>query len=136
MKQPNNNLSDSPGLPASSAELTWRILSLVNLFRLLIPVVLGSLFIFVKPSTVGQTHPALFSVVSVTYFLFAIAAISSIRNAWPSQQIQAFVHVLVDIDAVSLIMYSSDNVNVGLAALLILPVGACALVVPQRLGLG
>lgn len=132
MKQRN----DSSTLPASSTELTWRILSLVNLFRLLIPVVLGSLFLLTKPSAVGQMHPALFTGVSVAYFLFAIAAFSSIRNTWPSLQIQALTHVLVDITAVTLMMYSSSNANVGLAALLILPVGACALVVRQRLGLG
>ncbi len=132
MKQPN----DTPELSASSTELTWRILSWVNLFRLLVPVVLGSLFFFIKPSTVGQTHPALFSGVSVAYFLFAVAAISSIRNGWPSLQIQAFTHVLIDIIAISLIMYASNHANVGLAALLILPVGACALVVQQRLGFG
>src|SRR5215471_2579667 len=131
-----NQVVASRSFPASSTELAWRILALVNLFRLLIPIVLGALFFLLSPHQVGQAHPALFSGVAITYFVFAVAAISSIRNNWPGLEVQAIVHVLMDIIAVALITYSSGSANIALAALLVLPVGACTLIVRQRLGLG
>ncbi len=135
MKPLTNNPADTPVTNASSTELAWRILSLVNLFRLLVPVVLGSLFMLMSPSAVGQAHPDFFSGAAVAYFLFAVGAISSIRGRWPSLEIQALTHVSVDIVAIALITYSSGTTSVGLAALLVLPVGACTLVVQRRLGL-
>jgi two-component system sensor histidine kinase PilS (NtrC family) len=132
MKQPVTPFAIS----TSSAELAWRILSLVNLFRLLVPAVLGSLFVLTNPSAIGQAHPSLFVGVTVAYFLFGVAAISSIRNTWPGLQVQALTQVLADVVAITLITYASGTTSVGLAALLVLPVGACTLVVRQRLGLG
>src|SRR5262245_8407933 len=125
-------ISASATVTAGSTELAWRILGLVNVFRLLIPLVLGSLFVLLTPRQVGQAHPSLFSGVAVAYFLFAVAAISSIRTRWPGIEVQALVQVVIDIFAVSLIAYSSGSANAALAALLVLPVGACSLVVRQR----
>jgi hypothetical protein len=120
----------------SSTDLSWRILALVNVFRLLLPLVLGVLFVSMEPRPVGQQHPALFAGVAAGYFLFAVAAISSIRARWPTLVAQAVAQVLVDIVAVGLLIFSNGATGSGFAALLILPVGATALIVPTRLALG
>ncbi|MBC7984808.1 MAG: hypothetical protein H7Y02_13250 [Candidatus Obscuribacterales bacterium] len=125
-----------PGpLDSTSTNLAWRILALVNLFRLLLPIVVGTLFVTLEPQPIGQLHPALFAGVIATYFLFALAAISSIRGRWPQLEIQAVTQVAVDVLAVSFIIYCSGTSGSGFAALLILPVGATALIVPARLSL-
>src|SRR5712672_3138927 len=128
--------SASSPVTASSTELAWRILNLVNLFRLLVPLVLGSVFVLLNPRQVGQAHSAMFAGVAVAYFLFAVVAISSIRTRWPGLEVQALAQVLIDILAVTLIAYSSGSANAALAALLVLPIGASSLIVRQRLGLG
>lgn len=123
--------TSSPEL--TSADLPWRILSLMNLFRLLVPLVLGALYAFVSPAPVGQLYPALFAGVATAYFLFAVAAISSIHKTWPSLQVQALAHVGVDIVAVTLMTFASESSGNSFAALLILPLGGCALIVQARL---
>ena len=120
----------------SSTDLSWRILALVNLFRLLLPLVLGVLFVTLEPRPVGQVHPAVFAGVTAGYFLFAIAAISSIRARWPTLVAQAVAQGVIDIAAISAIIYSNGATGTGFAALLILPIGATALIVPTRLSLG
>ncbi len=151
MKQSNAANTDSgsgpkPGFIAGSAEqstsstdlasvdLAWRILSLVNLFRLLVPLVLGALFMLMSPRPVGQLYPALFAGTAAGYFLFAAAAISSIRKTWPGIEVQALTHVAVDIVAIALMTFASSSSGNGFAALLVLPVGGCALIVQPRLG--
>jgi two-component system, NtrC family, sensor histidine kinase PilS len=125
----------SAALSASSTELAWRILNLINLFRLLIPTVLGVLYAWISPPPVGQLHPALFAGVTTAYFLFALAAISSIQRRWPAIGVQALAQVGIDVVAITFIAFASGSANVGLAALLVLPIGACTLIVQQRLGL-
>lgn len=119
--------------PGSSTALAWRVLALVNLFRLLIPLLLGILFFTMKPSPVGTLRPPLFVAVTVGYFLFAVASIAVLKRRWPPIEIQTFVDVSVDIGVIALLTYSSGGMNSGLAALLVLPVGAASFIVPQRL---
>lgn len=40
-------------LPATSVDIAWRVLALVNVFRLLVPLLLTLMFVTIKP-TVGQ----------------------------------------------------------------------------------
>lgn len=125
-------LSEQPP-PASSAALQWRVLALVNLFRLLTPLLLGALFFTMEPSPVGGLHPPLFVAATVGYFLFAVASIALIKRRWPPIEAQTFVDVSVDIGVIALLTYSSGGMNSGLAALLVLPVGAASFIVAQRL---
>jgi two-component system sensor histidine kinase PilS (NtrC family) len=119
--------------PASSTALAWRVLALVNLFRLLAPLLLGVLFFTMAPSPVGALNPPLFVAATVGYFLFAVASIAVLKRRWPSIEVQTFVDVCVDIAVIALLTYSSGGMNSGLAALLVLPVGAASFIVPQRL---
>jgi two-component system, NtrC family, sensor histidine kinase PilS len=119
----------------SSSELSWRVLALLNLFRLLVPIVLGGLMLLREQSLVGDRFPVLFLAVLAGYFLFAVFAIGGIKRRWPAFEAQTFVHVCVDVIAISLLTYASGGVDSGLATLLILPVGATALTVAPRAGL-
>lgn len=132
MKRTDNNPIAS--FYTSSTELSWRILSLVNLFRLLVPMTMGLLFTFANTPPIGQLSPALFAATATGYFAFAVAAISSLRKRWPSIQMQALMHVSVDILAITAMTFASSTAGNSFAALLILPVGACALIVPVRMG--
>jgi two-component system sensor histidine kinase PilS (NtrC family) len=122
-----------PDTPKSGATaLAWRILALLNLFRLMVPIVLGGLFALVVPRPVGQVYPALFIGVLTAYFLFALVSISSLRRRWPDASTQVLLHVIADLLAINLLTYSSGGLISGLAVLLILPVGAGSLIVAPR----
>ena len=119
--------------PRSTAtDLTWRILALLNLFRLLVPLVLTVLFAFVVPRPLGQIHPAFFVGILTAYFLFALFSISSLKRRWPDASTQVLLHVVADMVAINLLTFASGGLISGLAVLLILPVGAGSLIVPPR----
>ena len=60
-------------LPATSVDIAWRVLALVNVFRLLVPLLLTLMFVTIKPSSpVGQAHPALFVGVATSHFIYAV----------------------------------------------------------------
>lgn len=126
-----NNL----GLSTVGNAIGWRILLLLNCFRSLIPVVLGTLFVVINPAPAGAEHPALFIATLFAYCLFAIGCFVSLKRHWPGLETQTFAHVLVDIIAINLLTYASGGVTSGLAALMVLPVASASLIVAPRLGL-
>jgi two-component system, NtrC family, sensor histidine kinase PilS len=131
MEQPS-----APALPwGSSTELAWRVLALVNLFRLLTPLLLGVLYFTLEPRLVGHAHPQLFLSTIAAYFLFATLSIPSVKRRWPDRLVQTAFNVGMDVLAISLLTYSSGGMNSGLGALLVLPIGAASFVVGQRLAL-
>ena len=116
-----------------STDLSWRVLALVNLFRLLVPLLLAVLFLTISPSPVGQMRPAIFVGTATAYFLFAIGSIPSIKHRRPVIGFQTIIGACVDVLSIALLTYSSGGMNSGLAALLVLPIGAASFVVGQRL---
>jgi two-component system, NtrC family, sensor histidine kinase PilS len=134
-----NATAEQPSTPAlpwgSSAELAWRVLALVNLFRLLTPLLLAVLYFTLEPRLVGHAHPQLFLGTCAAYFLFAALSIPSVKRRWPDRLVQTAFNVGVDVLAISLLTYSSGGMNSGLGALLVLPIGAASFVVGQRLAL-
>jgi two-component system sensor histidine kinase PilS (NtrC family) len=124
-----------PGLPETSNDLAWRVSALVNLFRLLVPLLLAGLYFTITPPPVGQAHPALFAGALTGYFVYAALSIGSVKRRWPDLSLLTFVNVCADVIAIALLTYSSGGMNSGLAALIILPIGAASFIVRQRLAL-
>jgi two-component system sensor histidine kinase PilS (NtrC family) len=120
---------------SASTNLAWRVVTLVNLFRLLVPILLAILFGTMSPSPVGQQAPALFGGALLAYLLFATGMIASIKKRWPHIALQTAVSVGVDILVITLLTYASGGMTSGLAAMLVLPIGAASFVVRLRLAL-
>ncbi len=119
----------------SSNSSGWRILLLLNCFRLLIPMVLGTLFVAITPTPIGVPHSALFVVTLSAYCLFAVTCFVSLKRHWPSLETQTFVHVAGDVIAIGTLTYASGGMASGLATILILPVAAASLILAPRMGL-
>src|ERR1700754_1101028 len=96
-----------PDVPEASNDLAWRVLALVNLFRLLVPLLLAGLYFTITPPPVGQAHPALFAGAIGGYFGYAILSIGSVKRRWPDLALLAFVNVCADVIAIALFTYSS-----------------------------
>lgn len=120
-------------LPDASIDLYWRVLALVNLFRLLVPLLLLTLFLTVSPTVVGQLRPPVFIGTITAYFLYAAGAIPSIKTRRPSLEVQTILGAGADVIAIAMLTYSSGGMSSGLAAILVLPIGAASFVVGQRL---
>jgi two-component system sensor histidine kinase PilS (NtrC family) len=127
---------NDPSRPASAAESHWRVLSLLNVFRLLFPMLLLLVFFFDSPSTtVGSVHPGLFIGVSVAYFAFGLVCIQTIQSRTPSAEWQALLQLCVDAIMFAAMIHASGSITSGLATLLVLPTGACAMILQRRLAL-
>ena len=122
----------SPG-PAAASDLPWRVVGLLNVFRLIVPMALLLVFFFNAPTrSVGTHQPGLFLGVCVAYFAFAVISIRTIQHRWPSAELQALVQLTADTVALVMLLHASGGVSSGLGTLLILPAGATATVVQPR----
>lgn len=119
--------------PGGVADLPWRVIGLLNVFRLVVPMVLLLVFFFDAPTrSVGSQRPGLFLGICVAYFIFGIVSIQTIHRRWPRAEWQALVQLAVDTVAMVLLIHSSGGMASGLGTLLILPAGATATIVDPR----
>src|SRR5262245_49064220 len=119
--------------PPAPTDLAWRVIGLVNLYRLLIPPSLYLLYVFFGSTTqLGAARPQLFLWVCVVYFAAGIAIVVGGRRVLPNLRATTFVHAMVDAIAISLLMLSSGGVASGLGILFVVPVGAMALLADSR----
>jgi two-component system sensor histidine kinase PilS (NtrC family) len=119
--------------PPAPTDLAWRVIGLVNLYRLLIPPALFALFRYFGADTpIGNTYPELFLWACLVYFAAGIAIVVGGRRLMPNLRATTFVHAMVDAVAISLLLFSSGGINSGLGILFVVPVGAMALLADSR----
>ena len=127
----------SPHPPESiPADLPWRVIGLLNIYRLLVPMVLLMVFFFDAPTrSVGTLNPGLFLGMCIVHFSFGLVSIYAIQRRWPPAQWLALFQLAVDTVIITLQLHASGGMGSGLATLLILPAGATAAIVQPRLAL-
>ncbi|HEY4974555.1 MAG TPA: histidine kinase dimerization/phospho-acceptor domain-containing protein, partial [Steroidobacteraceae bacterium] len=118
---------------AASLDLVWRVVALANLYRLLLPPVLSTVYLFTRPTpSVGGTNPQLFLIVCVVYWVLGGLFAFGGRGHWPNRRIMVVAHTLLDSTAVAVLLYCSGGAGSGLGILLVIPVGAMALLAEGR----
>jgi two-component system sensor histidine kinase PilS (NtrC family) len=125
--------------PASAAptgtpsDLAWRVIGLLNLYRLLVPLVLLAMQNFAGAGWgLVAERPRLFVAACIAYFTAAVLLIIARRLKWSSLRIVALVNASVDAIAIGLILYASGGVASGLGILLVLPVLALTVLADRR----
>ncbi len=119
--------------PSTPTDLAWRVIGLLNLYRLLVPLVLILVQGLAGPEwAMLATRPRLFLSACIAYLTAAVLLIIARRLEWSSLRIVALVNAGVDAAAISLILYASGGVSSGLGILLVLPVGATAVLADHR----
>jgi two-component system, NtrC family, sensor histidine kinase PilS len=121
--------------PAHSAptDLAWRVIGLLNLYRLLVPLVLVAAQALAGPQwALLAIRPRLFLSACIAYLTAAVLLIIARRLEWPTLRIVTLVNSGVDATAMALILYASGGVSSGLGILLVLPVGAMAVLADHR----
>lgn len=118
---------------ADESDLTWRTLSTLNFFRLVVALALLVLFFASgDPRFFGDAYPALFAATGAGYLVFSIVAALAIRlRLMPSAPL-IVTQVTVDIVAIVLLMHASGGISSGLGGLLVVYVGASALLLPLQ----
>src|SRR6202048_2982409 len=119
--------------PSAPTDLAWRVIGLLNLYRLLVPLVLMAVQALAGPQwALLATRPRLFLSSCIAYLTAGIRLIMPRRLEWSSLRIVALVNSGVDAAAIGLILYASGGVSSGLGILLVLPVGAMAVLTDHR----
>ncbi|MBV8803850.1 MAG: PAS domain-containing protein [Sinobacteraceae bacterium] len=119
--------------PTAPSDLAWRVIGLLNLYRLLVPLALMAVQAIAGPQwTVLTVHPRLFLSACIAYLAAALLLIVARRLEWSSLRLVALVNSGVDAAAIALILYASGGVSSGLGILLVLPVAAVAVLADQR----
>jgi two-component system, NtrC family, sensor histidine kinase PilS len=119
--------------PPAPTDLAWRVIGLVNLYRLLIPPALFGLSQYFAAGTpIGVAYPELFLWACLVYFAAGIAIVVAGRRLMPNLRATTFVHAMVDALAISLLLFASGGISSGLGILFVVPVGAMALLADSR----
>jgi two-component system sensor histidine kinase PilS (NtrC family) len=118
---------------AAPSDLAWRVIGLLNLYRVLVPLVLISMQVLAGPQwTPAATRPSLFLSACISYFTAGVLLIIARRLEWTSLRIVALVNAAVDSVAVALILFAGGGISCGLGILLVLPVAALAVLADHR----
>jgi len=119
---------------AGDPELAWRVLGLLNLYRLGIPSVLAVLaLVSSRPQLLGAALPTVYLYSIAAWFATGVVCIGLLKTRWPSLQAQPFIHVAFDVIAVTALLLTSAGAASGAGLLLIMPVAAVSLLLPQRI---
>ena len=119
--------------PTTPTDLAWRVIGLLNLYRLLVPLVLMTVQALAGPQWgMLAIRPRLFLSACIAYLTAAVLLIIARRLEWSSLRLVAMVNAGVDAAAIALILYASGGVASGLGILLVLPVGATAVLADHR----
>src|SRR6187455_234794 len=122
-------------VPPAPTDLAWRVIGLVNLYRLLVPPALYAVYAYSGANaTVGSERPELFLWTCVVYFAAGVSIVLGGRRLLPNLRATTFVHAMVDAVAISLLIFTSGGINSGLGILFVVPVGAMALLADSRDG--
>ncbi|MGH7748337.1 MAG: hypothetical protein ACREQ5_26815, partial [Candidatus Dormibacteria bacterium] len=111
------------------------MIGLLNLYRLLVPLVLLALQGLAGPGWgLLAARPQLFLGACIAYFTAAVLLVIARRLEWSSVRIVALVNACVDAVAIGFILYAAGGVGSGLGILLVLPVFALAVLADRRDG--
>jgi two-component system sensor histidine kinase PilS (NtrC family) len=113
------------------ADFSWRVLTLLNLFRAILGIVLLLTFVFVtEPRIVGEHDPDLARAALLAMLGFGAAEFFLLR--WRKWRASAHTYMQFALDLVTMIalLHASEGVSSGLGGLLIVPVGSLALLIP------
>jgi two-component system sensor histidine kinase PilS (NtrC family) len=119
---------------AGDPELAWRVLGLLNLYRLTVPSVLIVLHLVAsQPQTLGAASPTLYFYTLAAWFATGVLCIGLLKRRWPTLQAQAFIHVAFDVIAVTALLVTSGGASSGAGLLLIMPIAGVSLLMPPRI---
>ncbi len=122
--------------PAPAGETVRRELYFFNLFRVLqATVYTGLAFSPLAVQWVVLSQPLLARVTAMLYLLFALIALAQTRQWLPKLSLNVAIALSVDVLAALLAILSMHDARTGIATMLIVSVGAGALLLPLRLGM-
>ncbi len=125
----------APPAPAATtlSGLAWCVITLTCVYRLLIPPALLLIQWFTAPDFFVRVQSFdLLMTVCTGYFVAGLLLLLTKGLGWANLRVLALVNAAVDAAGISLVLYASAGVASGLGILLVLPVGAMAILAGSR----
>ena len=114
--------------------LTWKPLRLLSFYRVILAGLLTALFFGLSDSsTLGIHNSTIYKLTAINYLLFGILAGFTARLRYPGYELQTIIQILVDIAAITLLMYASGGPSSGLGILLVISVATGSILLPGRM---
>ena len=118
----------------SKPALNWRVLGLLNLYRVLTPLVLLGLYPLGGARGFAIDSRQLFFGANAAYLCFGIGSIILVRRRLGSAYVQTILQATVDLTLLLLLLHACGGITSGLGLLLLLPVGGLAFLPAFSLG--
>ena len=120
--------------PGANDALTWKPLRLLSFYRVILAGLLAVLFFSIPEDTgLGLREHDLYAMTSIAYLAFSVLAGFSARLRIPGYDLQSFVQIVVDIVAITVLMFASGGQVSGLGVLLLIAVAAGCILLPGRM---
>jgi two-component system sensor histidine kinase PilS (NtrC family) len=116
----------------SKPALNWRVLGLLNLYRVLAPLVLLAVYPLGSARGFAVESPQLFFGATISYLCFGLGSIVVVRRRLASVYVQTILQATVDLTLLMLLLHACGGIASGLGLLLLLPVGGLAFLLPPR----
>ena len=116
----------------SKLALNWRVLGLLNLYRVLVPLVLVSLYSLRGGRALTVDSPGTFFAAAGFYLCFGLFSVTLVRWRLGSAYIQTILQATLDIVVLMVLLHACGGVASGLGLLLLVPVGSLAFLLPPR----
>ena len=118
---------------ADAGDFAWRVLILLNLFRLTIGTVLLVMFYVVeRPRIVGDTDPNLAWGALLGILGVGCAELVLLRRRFPGARVQTYLQFGADLAAIVLLIHASGGISSSLGGILVVTVGTLALVLESE----
>jgi two-component system sensor histidine kinase PilS (NtrC family) len=112
--------------------LNWRVLGILNLYRVVVPLVLLGLYSLGGARGLPVELPHLFFGVAAFYLCFGLFSIVLVRRRLLSAHAQTVFQATIDIGCLMLLLHACGGISSGLGSLLFVPVGSLAFLLPPR----
>ena len=112
-------------------DFPWRVLMLMNLFRLALTVILLATYYLVRePRIVGESDPQLALAALVAMLAFGCVQLVLLWQRSLSATAQAYLQFAADLIGISVLVHASGGISSGIGGLLIVSVGGLGLLMP------
>lgn len=112
--------------------LNWRVLGLLNLYRVLVPLALLALNSLSDQRALTVGSPRIFYGATLFYLAFGLLNAFAVRRRLATAYVQLVLQASVDLGALLLILFACGGVMSGLGSLFLVPVGGLAFLLPTR----
>ncbi len=108
------------------------MLGILNLYRILVPLVLVSLYSLGQGRGITVDSPRLFFGSAAFYLCFGLLSIVLVRRRMGTAYIQTILQAALDIIVLMLLLHACGGIASGLGLLLLVPVGSLAFLLPPQ----